>query len=128
MVGNVQEVRITLTRQEWLEHIPTGYDLLKNYVNLPEEIKAADEDDSADNLVKLVKDKRADFEAIHNSLGALGSVDDLVGLSDKPVKALVVELRRMQDDLKVGDLKPMAVSAYNLIERLNEGKKLKYKK
>ncbi|EGJ32635.1 hypothetical protein LYNGBM3L_05230 [Moorena producens 3L] len=128
MVGNIQEVRITLTRQEWLEHIPTGYDLLKNYVNLPEEIKAADEDESADNLVKLVKDKRADFEAIHNSLGALGSVDDLVGLSDKPVKALVVELRRMQDDLKVGDLKPMAVSAYNLIERLNESKKLKYKK
>ena len=125
MVGNTQEVTISLTRREWLHNIPAGFDLLKNYVNLPDQIKPDENEPDQENLISQ---KRPDFDALHKSLGALGSVDDLVGPENAKVNVLVVELRRMRDNLRVGELKPIALSSYELIDRLNKGKELKYKK
>lgn len=114
--GHREKKQIPLTRSEWLEGMPAGKDLLRNYKHLNEAEKIQ------------VADRKEDWEHIHGSLGALGSVDDKVGKSGKEQVALVAELRRMADGLRTPDLKPLALAAFDLVQRLNEEKTLKYKK
>ncbi|MEU6228466.1 DUF4157 domain-containing protein [Streptomyces sp. NPDC047042] len=114
--GHREQRQIPLTRAEWLKGIPVGKDLLRNYKHLTEAEK------------NQVGDRKDDWDHIHGSLGALGSVDDRVGRSGKEEVALVAELRRMKADLRTADLMPLALAAYDLIQRLNEGKPLKYEK
>jgi hypothetical protein len=105
---------IPLTRHQWLEGMPVGKDLLRNYTHLTDEEKTDVNED--------------DWVHIHGSLGALGSVDDQVGSIGKEEVALVAELRRMKDGLRTRNLQPLAVAAYDLVQRLNEDRKLKYQK
>ncbi|MFJ6738392.1 DUF4157 domain-containing protein [Streptomyces sp. NPDC091279] len=114
--GHRDTRQIPLTRAEWLKGIPVGKDLLRNYKHLTEAEKYQ------------VSDRRQDWEHIHGSLGALGSVDDKVGRSGKEEVALVAELRRMRDRIPTADLQPLALAAFDLVQRLNEGKSLDYKK
>ncbi|MDX3452121.1 DUF4157 domain-containing protein [Streptomyces sp. ME02-8801-2C] len=114
--GHREQREIPLTRAEWLKGIPVGKDLLRNYKHLTEAEK------------NQVGDRKDDWDHIHGSLGALGSVDDRVGRSGKEEVALVAELRRMKADLHTADLMPLALAAYDLIQRLNEGRSLKYEK
>jgi hypothetical protein len=114
--GRREQRQIPLTRAEWLKGIPAGKDLLRNYKHLTEAEK------------NQVGNRKDDWDHIHGSLGALGSVDDKVGKSGKEEIALVAELRRMKADLRTADLKPLALAAFDLVQRLNEGKSLEYKK
>lgn len=114
--GRRETRKIPLTRAEWLTGIPAGKDLLRNYKHLTE----AEKDQ--------VSDRRADWEYIHGSLGALGTVDDKVGRPGKEEGALVAELRRMRERVPTADLQPIALAAFDLVQRLNEGKSPKYKK
>lgn len=114
--GRREKRQIPLTRAEWLRGIPAGQDLLRNYKHLTEVEK------------NQVGNRKDDWDHIHGSLGALGSVDDKVGKSGKEEIALVAELRRMKPDLYTADLRPLALAAYDLIQRLNEKKSLTYKK
>ncbi|MFX4293582.1 hypothetical protein [Streptomyces bohaiensis] len=111
--------QIPLTCAEWLRGMPAGQDLLRNYKHLTEVEK------------NQVGNRMDDWDHIHGSLGslgALGSVDDKVGKSGEEEIALVAELRRMKPDLSTADLRPLALAAYDLIQRLNEKKSLTYKK
>ncbi|MEU3570525.1 DUF4157 domain-containing protein [Kitasatospora sp. NPDC036755] len=114
--GHREKRQIPLTRAQWLKGIPVGNDLLRNYKHLHEAEKAQ------------VGERKDDWEHIHGSLGALGSVDDRVGKRGQEELALVAELRRMKADLPTAELKPLALAAYDLIQRLNEGKSLDYRK
>ncbi|WP_329560385.1 eCIS core domain-containing protein [Kitasatospora sp. NBC_01266] len=112
--GNRVERQIPLTRLQWLTGMPAGKDLLRNYKHLTEAEK--------------IQANEEDWSHIHASLGALGSVDDRVGTSGKEEVALVAELRRMKDGLRTADLTPLATAAFDLVQRLNEGRSLKYEK
>ncbi|MFE9727421.1 hypothetical protein ACFYQ5_28520 [Streptomyces sp. NPDC005794] len=114
--GRLEKRQIPLTRAEWLTGIPAGKDLLRAYKHLTEAEK------------NQVGNRKDDWDHIHGSLGALGSVDDKVGRSGKEEVALVAELRRMKANVPTAGLKPLALAAYDLIQRLNEEKSLKYKK
>ncbi len=112
--GHRVEREIPLTRYQWLVGMPAGKDLLRNYEHLTE--------------VEKTEVTEEDWTHIHGSLGALGSVDDRVGGPGKQEVALVAELRRMKDSLHTADLQPLAVAAFDLVQRLNEGKSIKYEK
>ncbi|MFJ4002572.1 DUF4157 domain-containing protein [Streptomyces sp. NPDC090023] len=114
--GHRERKQIPLTRSEWLDGIPVGKDLLRNYKHLTEEEK------------NQVGDRKEGWEHIHGSLGALGTVDDKVGRPGEEAVALVAELRRMAENLRTADLRPLALAAYDLVQRLNEERTLKYKK
>ncbi|MET8980124.1 DUF4157 domain-containing protein [Streptomyces sp. NPDC004539] len=114
--GNRAERRIPLTRHQWLTGMPKGRDLLRNYRHLDEAEKIE------------TNHNQADWSHIHGSLGALGTVDDQVGAPGHQEVALVAELRRMKDGLLTADLLPLSVAAFDLVQRLNEGRKLKYEK
>lgn len=114
--GSRETRQIPLTRAEWLKGIPVGKDLLRNYKHLTDEEK------------EQVSGHRADWEHIHGSLGALGTVEDKVGKPGKEEVALVAELRRMKERVPTADLLPIALAAFDLVQRLNEGKSPKYKK
>ncbi|MEU6387594.1 DUF4157 domain-containing protein [Streptomyces bauhiniae] len=115
--GHRERKQIPLTRSEWLTGIPAGKDLLRNYKHLTEAEK-----------IQVGDDRKQDWEHIHGSLGALGSVDDKVGKPGEETVALVAELRRMADNLRTPDLRPLTLAAYDLVQRLNEERTLKYKK
>ncbi|MGC0421812.1 DUF4157 domain-containing protein [Embleya sp. AB8] len=112
--GQRTERAIPLTRHRWLAGMPAGKDLLRNYKHLTQ--------------VEKAEVGEADWTHIHESLGALGSVDDRVGGVGKEEVALVAELRRMKAGLRTADLQPLAVAAFDLVQRLNEEKRLKYEK
>ncbi|WP_329575517.1 DUF4157 domain-containing protein [Kitasatospora sp. NBC_01250] len=112
--GHRVERQIPLTRHQWLKGMPAGKDLLRNYKHL--------------NEAEKIQANEADWSHIHGSLGALGSVDDKVGTPGREEVALVAELRRMKDGLRTADLTPLAVAAFELVQRLNEGRSLKYEK
>lgn len=117
--GDRERRQIPLTRSEWLEGMPVGKDLLRNYEHLTVEEKIQ------------VADRNEDWGHIHGSLGALGTVDaakDSVGRPGSREVALVAELRRMRDSLRTPELKPLAVAAFDLVMRLNEERTLKYEK
>lgn len=88
--------QLDLTRQEWLINIAKGVDLLKK--------------DQGDEQRKH----------LHSSLGALGEVDDEVGEDGNKVKAVVIELRRMQDAQPLENWQKVAENAFNFIEELNK--------
>ncbi|MBD1859846.1 MULTISPECIES: DUF4157 domain-containing protein [Leptolyngbya] len=116
-VDNRVEKVIPLTRQQWLENIPSGVDLLKHYSNLSNEAK---------EIEGVSED---DWNPIHKSLGALGSVDDQVGAPGKQTDALVVEFRRMfGGNMTEADLLPTAKAIYALVDQLNKNENLKYEK
>ncbi|MFF7635841.1 DUF4157 domain-containing protein [Kitasatospora sp. NPDC008050] len=112
--GNRVERQIPLTRHQWLMGMPAGKDLLRNYKHLTEAEK--------------IQANEEDWSHIHASLGALGSVDDRVGTPGREEVALVAELRRMKDGLRTADLTPLTIAAFDLVQRLNEGRTLKYEK
>lgn len=112
--GQRSEAAIPLTRYQWLVGMPAGKDLLRNYKHL--------------NEVEKAEVDKEDWAHIHGSLGALGSVDDRVGGPGKEEVALVAELRRMKDSLRTADLMPLALTAFELVQRLNEGRSIKYEK
>ncbi|MFJ2189051.1 DUF4157 domain-containing protein [Kitasatospora sp. NPDC087861] len=112
--GDRRERAIPLTRHQWLMGMPAGKDLLRKYTHLTE--------------VEKAEVTEEDWVHIHGSLGALGSVDDQVGGLGKEETALVAELRRMKDELRTPNLMPLAVAAFDLVQRLNEGKSMTYKK
>ncbi|WP_333769767.1 eCIS core domain-containing protein [Streptomyces sp. IBSBF 2435] len=112
--GERAERAIPLTRWKWLVGMPAGKDLLRNYRHLTE--------------VEKAEVTEEDWTHIHPSLGALGSVDDRVGARGRDEVALVAELRRMKDSLRTADLTPLAVAAFDLVQRLNEGRTIKYEK
>ncbi|MGW1599034.1 eCIS core domain-containing protein [Streptomyces sp. NPDC002343] len=114
--GHRVERRIPLTRRQWLMGMPAGKDLLRNHRHLTEEEKT-EVDGNAEG-----------WEHIHGSLGALGAVDDQVGRPGRQEGAVVAELRRMKDGLRTADLTPLTLAAFDLVERLNEGRSLTYKK
>ncbi|CAL9325593.1 eCIS core domain-containing protein [Streptomyces sp. SudanB182_2057] len=114
--GHRAKRQIPLTRHRWLMGIPAGKDLLRNYKHLDDEEKTE------------VEGNAEDWKHIHRSLGALGSVDDRVGRPGKEKGALVAELRRMKDGLRTAELTPLTLAAFDLVERLNEGRSLTYKK
>ncbi|WP_399495440.1 DUF4157 domain-containing protein [Streptomyces sp. P9(2023)] len=105
------QTTVTLTRAQWLGALPAGRDLLKNWEHL-----AGDEREMVD---------QGSAEAVHKSLGALGEQQNLVGPQGDQ-EAVVAELRRMQDGLPAAQLKPLAVAVYELVERLNGDRTLKY--
>ncbi|MFF3073598.1 DUF4157 domain-containing protein [Kitasatospora sp. NPDC057904] len=112
--GDRRERAIPLTRHQWLMGMPTGKDLLRKYTNL--------------NTAEKADVTQDDWVHIHGSLGALGSVDDRVGPLGKEEVALVTELRRMKDGLRTPNLTPLTVAAFDLVQLLNAGISLKYKK
>jgi len=114
--GHRVERQIPLTRLQWLKGMPQGKDLLRNYRHLSEAEKID------------INRNENDWAHIHGSLGALGTVDDRVGAPGRQEVALVAELRRMKDGLRTADLLPLSVAAFDLVQRLNEGRKLKYEK
>ncbi|WP_416974192.1 DUF4157 domain-containing protein [Streptomyces sp. 4F14] len=115
--GHREKRQIPLTRAEWLKGIPVGKDLLRNFKHLTEEEKN-----------QVGDARRDDWKFIHGSLGALGVVDDKVGKTGKETVALVAELRRMRQRVPTAELQPIAVAAFDLVQRLNEGKSPQYKK
>ncbi|MFM9611906.1 eCIS core domain-containing protein [Streptomyces niveiscabiei] len=112
--GQRQERQIPLTRHQWLKGMPAGKDLLRNYRHL--------------NQAERADVNEQDWNHIHGSLGALGTVDDRVGRPGKQEVALVAELRRMKDGLSTAELLPLTVAAFDLVQRLNEGRSLEYRK
>ncbi|MFF8035150.1 DUF4157 domain-containing protein [Streptomyces sp. NPDC016626] len=112
--GHREQRQIPLTRHRWLTGMPAGKDLLRNYKHLTQ--------------VEKTEVDEADWNHVHGSLGALGSVDDQVGRAGQKEVALVAELRRMKDGLRTSDLLPLTVAAFDLVQRLNEGRTLKYEK
>ncbi len=110
LAGQRQTTQITLTRGSWLGQIPRGFDLMKNFSNQSELVQEALSESG----------KQTESEAIHKSLGALGSVDDQVGPKGNRTEALVVELRRMQDRRTAAELKPLATSVWDMIDKLNK--------
>ncbi|MFD7071503.1 DUF4157 domain-containing protein [Streptomyces sp. NPDC059913] len=114
--GDRETKQITLTRAEWLKGIPAGKDLLRNFAHLNDEEK------------EQVGDREEEWDYVHPSLGKLGTVEDQVGRPGEQELALVAELRRMKQDIPTAAIKPFALAAFGLIQRLNERKTLKYKK
>ncbi|MEE1782812.1 DUF4157 domain-containing protein [Streptomyces sp. SP17BM10] len=112
--GDRRERAIPLTRYAWLVGMPAGKDLLRKYTNL--------------NTVEQADVTEDDWVHIHGSLGALGSVDDRVGPLGAQELALVAELRRMKDGLRTASLTPLTVAAFDLVQLLNAGSSLKYRK
>ncbi|MFM9442752.1 DUF4157 domain-containing protein [Streptomyces acidiscabies] len=112
--GQREERQIPLTRHQWLKGMPAGKDLLRNYRHL--------------NQAERTDVNEQDWNHIHGSLGALGTVDDQVGRPGRQEVALVAELRRMKDGLSTADLLPLTVAAFDLVQRLNEGRSLEYRK
>ncbi|MFF5934449.1 DUF4157 domain-containing protein [Streptomyces sp. NPDC012508] len=104
---------VTLTRGQWLDALPAGNDLLKNWEHLTQPERSMVDQDSA--------------EAVHKSLGALGGEQNLVGPQGDQ-EAIVAELRRMQDNVRTGQLKPLAVAVFKLVEQLNADRTPKYEK
>ncbi|MEU9700889.1 hypothetical protein [Streptomyces sp. NPDC047981] len=104
---------VTLTRAQWLSGLVSGHDLLKNWQHLGETERSMVDQDSA--------------EAVHKSLGALGDQQNLVGPQGDQ-EAIVTELRRMQDNVRTDQLRPLAVAVFKLVERLNADRTLKYGK
>ncbi|MFJ3581421.1 DUF4157 domain-containing protein [Streptomyces sp. NPDC090127] len=104
---------ITLTRAQWLGGLPAGNDLLKNWDHLTAPEQGMVEQDSA--------------QAVHKSLGALGTQQNLVGPQGDQ-EAIVAELRRMQDNIPTRQLKPLAIAVFRLVEQLNAEQTLKYPK
>ena len=113
LAGSRVTTQIELTRRDWLVNITQGSDLLKNWKHLGTEEQG------------MVNQEQA--EAIHTSLGAMGTTQDKVG-PDDGVLALIAELRQMRRNLKAKDLKPVAVATFDLIEQLNLGKDLVYRR
>jgi hypothetical protein len=105
------ETTITLTRSDWLRALPSGTDLLKNWEHLAPTERALVDEDSA--------------RAVHKSLGALGTQQNLVG-PNNDYEAVVAELRRMKDAVPTARLKQLAISVYTLVEQLNSEQKLRY--
>jgi hypothetical protein len=105
------EIRLTTT--DWLTGIPSGVDRLKNLKNFTENER---------NL--LFTEQREDSQAIHKSLGELGSVDDQVGPQNAQVTAVVAEFRRIKDGKETKDLLPLALNIFDLVTMINEGQPL----
>ncbi|MFG2881746.1 DUF4157 domain-containing protein [Streptomyces sp. NPDC048297] len=105
---------VALTRDAWLRAIPSGSDLLKNWEHL-----TADERGTVDD--------EPGARAVHKSLGALGTQQNLVGPQGDQ-EAIVAELRRMKDHIATAELTPLAVAVFTLVERLNAQQSLRYQK
>ncbi|MFI6640578.1 DUF4157 domain-containing protein [Streptomyces sp. NPDC050504] len=118
LAGARTETSVSLTRRAWLEGIPAGKDLLKNLTKLSE-------DERAD---PAVEGHEEEWEGIHKSLGALSAEETATDrASGETIALMVAEFRRMNAvDVHTKDLKPLAMSAFGLLERLNTGRKLKY--
>jgi len=134
-VGDRTPVTFPLTRRQWLEGMLNGTDYLKHWDLLTPAAQAT------------VAANQDAWQAMHPSLGGLGTVTDQVPMQPKgikakasaaghraigdrapdPVTALVVELRRMRGDRRVDDLKQLSVVTFELFERLNLGRRLRFK-
>lgn len=95
---------IMLTRRNWLENIPRNIDLLRH--------------------AKLENKAYDGQEAVHKSLGSLEP--NQLSLEEKNM--IVVELRGMTQGRTAEELRPLAMAAFKLIQQLNQGKELRYKK
>ncbi|GAA2261322.1 hypothetical protein GCM10010145_30690 [Streptomyces ruber] len=104
---------VPLTRSTWLRALPSGTDLLKNWEHL-----TTDEQQMVDET---------GARAVHKSLGALGTQENLVGPQNE-YQAVVVELRRMKQDVPTARLKRLAVAVFTLVEQLNARRTLRYGK
>ncbi|MFI5935242.1 hypothetical protein [Actinoplanes sp. NPDC051494] len=108
--GARSRTRIRLTRGDWLTGIARGQDLLKNHANFTDTQRTG-----------LSAEHAEDSKAVHDSLGKLGTVPDLVGPEAARVIAVVAEFRRMRDGKVTADLVPFALRLFDLVETVNAG-------
>ncbi|WP_010314575.1 DUF4157 domain-containing protein [Saccharopolyspora spinosa] len=102
--GDRTETTVELARGDWLRNIVRGVDLLKNPKN------------------STLRPDFAGAEAIHASLGAMGTTADKVGPSNAQVTAIIAEFRRITDHQSVEQLQPLALAAYELVDGVNKGR------